>query len=139
MLHIFGKFMILKLKANLTIQKHGIKNKTMRKHSTKWYVSKGKNVIIQHSYNKIYKYITTNKVNLHIYYMSTISIYKYWKQKLTVETSNTKSPYGTDKESGGEVVAKFESTKLLPVCNVCNLVSSNIYYLWTLCCWFTHC
>ena len=30
--------------------------------------------------------------------------------KLTVETSKTKSPYGTDnKESGGEVVAKFES------------------------------
>jgi hypothetical protein len=33
-------------------------------------------------------------------------------KKLTVETSNTKSPYGTgNKESGGEVVAKFESTK----------------------------
>ena len=45
-------------------------------------------------------------------------------KKLTVETSNTKSPYGTDnKESGGEVVAKFESTKLLQVCSVCNLVS----------------
>ena len=54
-------------------------------------------------------------------------------KKLTVETSNTKSPYGTDnKESGGEVVAKFESTKLLQVCSVCNLVSSNIYYYWTL-------
>ena len=45
-------------------------------------------------------------------------------KKLTVEISNTKSPYGTDnKESGGEVVAKFESTKLLQVCSVCNLVS----------------
>jgi hypothetical protein len=31
-------------------------------------------------------------------------------KKLTVETSNTTSPYGTDnKKSGGEVVAKFES------------------------------
>ena len=30
-------------------------------------------------------------------------------KKLTVETSNTKYPYGTgNKESGGEVVAKFE-------------------------------
>jgi hypothetical protein len=42
-------------------------------------------------------------------------------KKLTVETSNTKSPYGTDnKESGGEVVAKFESTKLLQVCSIYN-------------------
>jgi hypothetical protein len=50
-------------------------------------------------------------------------------KKLTVETSNTKSPYGTDnKESGGEVLAKFESTKLLQLCNVCNLASSHIYY-----------
>jgi hypothetical protein len=38
-------------------------------------------------------------------------------KKLTVETSNTKSPYGTDnKESGGEVVAKFESTWYLQTC-----------------------
>ena len=45
-------------------------------------------------------------------------------KKLTVETSNTKSPYATgNKESGGEVVAKFESTKLLQICSVCNLVS----------------
>ena len=45
-------------------------------------------------------------------------------KKLTVKTSNTKSPYGVDnKESGGEVVAKFESTKLLQVCSICNLVS----------------
>jgi hypothetical protein len=45
-------------------------------------------------------------------------------KKLTVETNNTKSPYGTDnKESGVEVVAKFESTKLLQVCSICNLVS----------------
>jgi hypothetical protein len=49
-------------------------------------------------------------------------------KKLTVETSNIKSPYGTDKESGGEVVEKFESRKLQQVCSVCNLVSSNIYY-----------
>ena len=50
-------------------------------------------------------------------------------KKITVETSNTKFPYDTNnKESGGEVVAKFESTKLLQVCSVCNLVSSNIYY-----------
>ena len=50
--------------------------------------------------------------------MSTV--YKNIKnKKLTVETSNTKSPYGTDnKESGGEVVAKFESTKLLQVGSV---------------------
>ena len=45
-------------------------------------------------------------------------------KKLTVETSNTKFPYATNnKESGGEVVAKFESTNLLQVCSVCNLVS----------------
>ena len=45
-------------------------------------------------------------------------------KKLTVETSNTKYPYGTDnKEGDGEVVAKFESTKLLQVCSVYNLVS----------------
>ena len=50
-------------------------------------------------------------------------------KKLTVETSNTKSPYDTgNKESGGEVVAKFESTKLLQVCSICSLGSSNIYY-----------
>jgi hypothetical protein len=50
-------------------------------------------------------------------------------KKLTVETSNTKSPYATgNKESGGEVVAKFESTKLLQVCSKCSLVSSNMYY-----------
>jgi hypothetical protein len=50
-------------------------------------------------------------------------------KKLTVETNNTKSPYGTDnKESGVEVVAKFESTKLLQLCSVCNLASSHIYY-----------
>ena len=85
------------------------------------YYQKAKHVISQYSYYKIYKYITKNKVNLHIYYMSLyIQILKK-NPKLTVETSNTKSPYGTDnKESGGEVVAKFESTKLLQVCSVCN-------------------
>jgi hypothetical protein len=47
--------------------------------------------------------------------------------KLTVETSNTKSPYGTDnKESGGEVVAKFESTKLLQVCSIYNKESDTM-------------
>ena len=62
--------------------------------------------------------MTKNKVNLHIYYMSTVYT-NIKNKKLTVETSNTnyKSPYGTDnKESGGEVVAKFESTKLLCSC-----------------------
>ena len=51
-------------------------------------------------------------------------------KKLTVETSNTKSLYDTDnKEGGGEVVAKFESTKLLQVCSVCNLVSFKLLLL----------
>ena len=64
--------------------------------------------------------MTKNKVNLHIYYMSTVYT-NIKNKKLTVETSNTKSPYGTDnKESGGEVVAKFESTKLLQVCSIYN-------------------
>jgi hypothetical protein len=72
--------------------------------------------------------MTKNKVNLHIYYMSTVYT-NIKNKKLTVETNNTKFPYGTgNKESGGEVVAKFESTKLLQVCSVCNLASSNIYY-----------
>ena len=50
-------------------------------------------------------------------------------KKLTVETSNTKSPYGIDnKESGGEVLATFELKKYYKSAAYATWYLLNIHY-----------